>query len=156
MSVRQMRWWHQWISIATQYRISIYFGWSLVYYEEGYALQQVTRGSKWWCLNIKYARVSFQATLIFLMDHLALVVSQSARNKMTPQNLAVCFGPILMLHSESREKDLDFQEPINVLRYLLEIWPSKSGKVQREFLARLWWTLEYRNVTSCCGIITWS
>lgn len=88
--------------------------------------------------QIKYARISFQATLIFLMDHLALVVSQSARNKMTPQNLAVCFGPILMLHSESREKELDFQEPINVLRYLLEIWPSKSGKVQRESLAHPW------------------
>uniref|UniRef100_A0A8D9BH80 Rho GTPase-activating protein 100F n=1 Tax=Cacopsylla melanoneura TaxID=428564 RepID=A0A8D9BH80_9HEMI len=67
-----------------------------------------------------------RATLIYLMDHLALVVSQAARNKMTPQNLAVCFGPILMLHSESRDKELDFQEPINVLRYLLEIWPSKS------------------------------
>jgi hypothetical protein len=63
------------------------------------------------------------------MDHLALVVSQSERNKMSPQNLAVCFGPVLMLQSEEG-KDLDFGQPISVLKYLLEIWPTKSGNVQ--------------------------
>ncbi|PNF17707.1 Rho GTPase-activating protein 100F, partial [Cryptotermes secundus] len=68
-------------------------------------------------------------TLIFLMDHLALVVSQSERNKMSPQNLAICFGPVLMLQSEEG-KDLDFGQPISVLKYLLEIWPTKSGNVQ--------------------------
>ncbi|XP_049782686.1 rho GTPase-activating protein 100F [Schistocerca cancellata] len=66
-----------------------------------------------------------RCTLIFLMDHLALVVSQSERNKMSPQNLAICFGPVLMLQSEEG-RELDFNQPINVLRYLLEIWPSKS------------------------------
>lgn len=66
-----------------------------------------------------------RATLIYLMDHLALVVSQSERNKMTPQNLAVCFGPVMMLQAEEG-RDLDFIQTINVLRYLLEIWPCKS------------------------------
>ncbi|XP_071444908.1 rho GTPase-activating protein 100F [Hetaerina americana] len=67
-----------------------------------------------------------RCTLIFLMDHLALVVSQSERNKMSPQNLAVCFGPVLMLQSGESGGDLDFQQPIGVLKYLLEIWPAKS------------------------------
>ena len=71
----------------------------------------------------------FQATLIYLMDHLVLVVSQSEHNKMSPQNLAVCFGPVLMLQSQSIDKPLDFNQPINALRYLLEIWPVKSGTV---------------------------
>jgi Rho GTPase-activating protein SYDE len=64
------------------------------------------------------------------MDHLALVVSQSDRNKMVPQNLAVCFGPVLMLQSDdSAAEVLDFVQPISVLKYLLEIWPIKSGNV---------------------------
>lgn len=67
------------------------------------------------------------------MDHLCLVTAQSDRNKMTPQNLAICFGPVLMLHSEdgsnlsSASTGLDFQKPIGVLKYLLQIWPMKSG-----------------------------
>ncbi|PSN51086.1 Rho GTPase-activating protein 100F [Blattella germanica] len=75
-------------------------------------------------------------TLIFLMDHLALVVSQSERNKMSPQNLAICFGPVLMLQSEEN-KELDFNQPISVLKYLLEIWPTKSvvGKVSTDHQA---------------------
>lgn len=60
------------------------------------------------------------------MDHLALVVSQSDRNKMTAQNISVIFGPILMLHAESGT-DLDFNQPVTVLRYLLEIWKHQSG-----------------------------
>ncbi|XP_054276638.1 rho GTPase-activating protein 100F-like [Macrosteles quadrilineatus] len=68
-----------------------------------------------------------RATLIYLMDHLALVVSQSEHNKMSPQNLAACFGPVFMLQSEGPDKPLDFNQPINALRYLLEIWPVKSG-----------------------------
>lgn len=65
---------------------------------------------------------------MFLMDHLALVVSQSDRNKMTAQNISVIFGPILMLHAESGA-DLDFNQPVTILRYLLEIWKHQSGTV---------------------------
>lgn len=75
------------------------------------------------------SRVYSQCTLIYLMDHLALVVSQSDRNKMVPQNLAVCFGPVLMLQSDDSSEVLDFVQPISVLKYLLEIWPIKSGNV---------------------------
>lgn len=56
-----------------------------------------------------------------------MVVSQC--NKMSPASLAVCFGPVLMLHSEETGPPLDFQQPIAVLKYLLEIWPVKSGNV---------------------------
>lgn len=56
-----------------------------------------------------------------------MVVSQC--NKMSPASLAVCFGPVLMLYSEENGPPLDFQQPIAVLKYLLEIWPVKSGNV---------------------------
>lgn len=69
----------------------------------------------------------FQTTLFLLMDHLCLVTAQSDRNKMTPQNLAICFGPVLMLHSADSSNQLEFQKPIGVLKYLLQIWPMKSG-----------------------------
>lgn len=36
-----------------------------------------------------------RATLSVLMDHLSLVADHSSLNKMTAQNLAVCFGPVL-------------------------------------------------------------
>lgn len=75
------------------------------------------------------------------MDHLCLVTAQSDRNKMTPQNLAICFGPVLMLHSDDSSASagsgnvgggsLDFQKPIGVLKYLLQIWPMKSGTGSR-------------------------
>lgn len=68
--------------------------------------------------------------MIYLLDHLALVLSQC--NKMSPASLAVCFGPVLMLHSDDSTL-LDFQQPIAVLKYLLEIWPVKSGNVLNEF-----------------------
>ncbi|XP_050536599.1 rho GTPase-activating protein 100F-like isoform X2 [Daktulosphaira vitifoliae] len=67
-----------------------------------------------------------RATLTYIMDHLALVVSQSSRNKMSAQNLSICLAPVLMVQSEHKEKPIDFQQPLNVLRYLLEIWPNKS------------------------------
>ncbi|XP_030762749.1 rho GTPase-activating protein 100F isoform X3 [Sitophilus oryzae] len=72
-----------------------------------------------------------RATLIFLMDHLALVVSASDRNKMNAQNLATALAPPLMLHSgdtmtptSAKSHDLEYQQPISVLRYLLQIWPT--------------------------------
>jgi len=68
-----------------------------------------------------------RTTLFLLMDHLCLVTAQSDRNKMTAQNLAICFGPVLMLHSDD-VSSLDFQKPIGVLKYLLQIWPMKSAR----------------------------
>ncbi|XP_065569377.1 rho GTPase-activating protein 100F-like isoform X2 [Artemia franciscana] len=70
-----------------------------------------------------------KSTLFLLLDHLCLVAAQADRNKMTPQNLAGCFGPILILSSDGPVDSLarlDFQRPISVLNYLLHIWPSRS------------------------------
>lgn len=74
------------------------------------------------------------------MDHLALVVSASDRNKMSAQNLAIAMGPPLMLHSTQDTPgsshppmlrgDMDYAQPIGILKYLLQIWPApKSGNV---------------------------
>ena len=75
-----------------------------------------------------------QATLVFLLDHLSLVVSASERNKMSAQALATVMGPPLMLHSANvAGQEVDHAQPIAVLKYLLQIWPqpqnSTSGNV---------------------------
>ncbi|XP_063924009.1 rho GTPase-activating protein 100F isoform X4 [Zophobas morio] len=80
-----------------------------------------------------------RATLIFLMDHLALVVSASDRNKMSAQNLATALAPPLMLQSSdtltptasTKSFDLDYHQPINVLKYLLQIWPTPKHHSDR-------------------------
>lgn len=67
-----------------------------------------------------------RATLVFLLDHLSLVVSASERNKMSAQALATVMGPVLMLHSiaPNAGEELDHTQPIAVLKYLLQIWPN--------------------------------
>lgn len=87
-----------------------------------------------------------QATLVFLLDHLSLVVSASERNKMSAQALATVMGPPLMLHSSSAgsNEEIDHAQPIAVLKYLLQIWPqpqqssagpvATSGNVISDFL----------------------
>lgn len=66
-----------------------------------------------------------RATLVFLLDHLSLVVSAAERNKMSAQALATVMGPVLMLHSiaPNPNEELDHTQPIAVLKYLLQIWP---------------------------------
>ncbi|XP_036300697.1 rho GTPase-activating protein SYDE2 isoform X2 [Pipistrellus kuhlii] len=78
-----------------------------------------------------------QATLKMLLDHLKLVASYHEVNKMTCQNLAVCFGPVLLSQrqetsnhnnrvftdSEELASALDFKKHIEVLHYLLQLWP---------------------------------
>ncbi|KAL0840168.1 hypothetical protein ABMA28_015460 [Loxostege sticticalis] len=71
-----------------------------------------------------------RATLVFLLDHLALVVAAQDRNKMSPQHLAVALAPPLMLHSQP-PNDLDYQRPIHVLQCLLQIWPPPKRSVRR-------------------------
>lgn len=72
------------------------------------------------------------------MDHLALVVSASDRNKMSAQNLATALAPVLILHSNADghptavKHEVDYNQPIGVLKYLLQIWPTPkhhSGNV---------------------------
>ncbi|XP_022257151.1 rho GTPase-activating protein 100F-like isoform X2 [Limulus polyphemus] len=69
-----------------------------------------------------------RCTILCLMDHLKQVASYSERNKMTSQNLAVCFGPVVMCHTMPRERSDDLQKPIDVLRYLLDTWPVHRGE----------------------------
>ncbi|CAI9151969.1 unnamed protein product [Rangifer tarandus platyrhynchus] len=78
-----------------------------------------------------------KATLMMLLDHLKLVASYHDVNKMTCQNLAVCFGPVLLSQrqetsthnnrvftdSEELATALDFKKHIEVLHYLLQLWP---------------------------------
>ncbi|XP_055375732.1 rho GTPase-activating protein 100F isoform X3 [Condylostylus longicornis] len=70
-----------------------------------------------------------RATLVFLLDHLSLVVSASERNKMSAQALATVMGPPLMLHSSNAQpgSDIDHAQPIAVLKYLLQIWPQPQS-----------------------------
>eukprot|EP00061_Rhincodon_typus_P012910 g38954.t1 len=77
------------------------------------------------------------ATLTLLLDHLSLVASLQDSNKMTCQNLAVCFGPVLLGQKQEASQSgsrtscqdltsaVDFKMHIEVLHYLLQLWPSK-------------------------------
>ncbi|XP_068615014.1 rho GTPase-activating protein SYDE1 [Brachionichthys hirsutus] len=77
-----------------------------------------------------------RATLSLLLDHLSLVSSFSSSNRMTHQNLAVCFGPVLLTpsqeswrvgggkgHGEEVASAVDFKRHIEALHYLLQLWP---------------------------------
>ncbi|XP_049645241.1 rho GTPase-activating protein SYDE1 isoform X2 [Suncus etruscus] len=77
-----------------------------------------------------------RATLTLLLDHLRLVSSFHAHNRMTPQNLAVCFGPVLLPARQASARPrtrssgpglanaVDFKRHIEVLHYLLQAWPD--------------------------------
>ncbi|XP_025017984.1 rho GTPase-activating protein 100F isoform X2 [Tetranychus urticae] len=64
-----------------------------------------------------------RSTVLFLMDHLKLVESQSERNKMNSQALATAFGPLFTAHPESES----LRKPIEVFKFLIEIWPARRG-----------------------------
>ncbi|XP_005083426.1 rho GTPase-activating protein SYDE1 isoform X2 [Mesocricetus auratus] len=77
-----------------------------------------------------------RATLTLLLDHLRLVSSFHTHNRMTPQNLAVCFGPVLLPARQTPARPrlrgsgpgvtsaVDFKRHIEVLHYLLQSWPD--------------------------------
>ncbi|MBN3299617.1 SYDE2 protein, partial [Amia calva] len=83
-----------------------------------------------------------KATLTVLLDHLSLVASFSESNRMTCQNLAVCFGPVLLTptqdawrpggrsfaHCEEINSAMDFKRHIEALHYLLQLWPLPKGR----------------------------
>ncbi|PKK17272.1 hypothetical protein A306_00014645 [Columba livia] len=85
-----------------------------------------------------------KATLTCLLDHLSLVASFRDCNRMTPQNLAVCFGPVLLARppvpdvtdvtdvtaarprcprGPQGDVPVDFKCHLEVLHYLLRAWP---------------------------------
>ncbi|XP_071058914.1 rho GTPase-activating protein SYDE1-like [Pseudochaenichthys georgianus] len=85
------------------------------------------------------------ATLSLLLDHLSLVASLSPWNRMTHQNLAVCFGPVLLTPTQEawrgggggrgggealgEESAVDFKRHIEALHYLLQLWPVPTNRV---------------------------
>ncbi|XP_056153622.1 rho GTPase-activating protein SYDE1 [Lampris incognitus] len=95
-----------------------------------------------------------RATLSLLLDHLSLVASFSLANRMTHQNLAVCFGPVLLTptqeawrpgggarekgrgfsHSEDIASAVDFKRHIEALHYLLQLWPVPVGRGPADLL----------------------
>lgn len=99
-------------------------------------------GRSWKRLSSAFSRVClcYQVTLRKLLDHLKRVASHHEVNKMTCQNLAVCFGPVLLsqrqeaschgnrvfIDSEELASALHFKKHIEVLHYLLQLWPGDS------------------------------
>nr|XP_009861411.2 rho GTPase-activating protein SYDE2 isoform X2 [Ciona intestinalis] len=76
-----------------------------------------------------------QATLYALLNHLKRVSMHAHQNKMTCQNLAVCFGPVLLgpvnvgptkgyLNSIDLSAAIGFKRHIQVLNYMLSNWPD--------------------------------
>uniref|UniRef100_A0A8C0HJB9 Rho GTPase-activating protein SYDE1 n=1 Tax=Buteo japonicus TaxID=224669 RepID=A0A8C0HJB9_9AVES len=93
-----------------------------------------------------------KATLTRLLDHLSLVASFHDFNRMNSQNIAVCFGPVLLTqnqeprrsgtgtgtgnrsyaHSEDIASAVDFKRHIEVLHYLLQAWPAQPSCPQQQ------------------------
>ncbi|XP_024120779.1 rho GTPase-activating protein SYDE1 isoform X1 [Oryzias melastigma] len=96
-----------------------------------------------------------RATLSLLLDHLSLVASFSSFNRMTHQNLAVCFGPVLLTPTQEAWKTggggragkgagkgfgpgeemngaVDFKRHIEALHYLLQLWPVPAHQVSTD------------------------
>ncbi|XP_056305928.1 rho GTPase-activating protein SYDE2 isoform X2 [Danio aesculapii] len=83
-----------------------------------------------------------KASLQKLLDHLKRVASHHELNKMPCQNLAVCFGPVLLsqrqeassqakrvfIDSEELASALHFKKHIEVLHYLLQLWPVVDAR----------------------------
>uniref|UniRef100_A0A8C2EN95 Synapse defective Rho GTPase homolog 1 n=1 Tax=Cyprinus carpio TaxID=7962 RepID=A0A8C2EN95_CYPCA len=84
-----------------------------------------------------------RATLSFLLDHLSLVASYSDSNRMTCQNLAVCFGPVLLTPTQESwqagmtgpgsgiASAVDFKRHIEALHYLLQLWPGDASRLPK-------------------------
>lgn len=96
-----------------------------------------------------------QATLSLLLDHLSLVASFSSFNRMTHQNLAVCFGPVLLTPTQEAwraaggvrgaaqgaalgefSNAVDFKRHIEALHYLLQLWPGEAQEPELRLPAR--------------------
>ncbi|ETE58654.1 Rho GTPase-activating protein SYDE1, partial [Ophiophagus hannah] len=84
-----------------------------------------------------------KATLTMLLDHLSLVAAFHTFNRMSAQNLAVCFGPVLLnqgaggtVVSRSGQQHCtiastrDFKHHLEVLHYLLQSWPVPHRKME--------------------------
>nr|CAB3266751.1 rho GTPase-activating protein SYDE2 [Phallusia mammillata] len=89
-------------------------------------------------IKVLSAAPAERATLYALLNHLKKVAMHHEQNKMTCQNLAVCFGPVLLgpvNASLGNGIDLSaaigFKRHIQVLNYMLSNWPSEPVAVPR-------------------------
>ncbi|XP_057681298.1 rho GTPase-activating protein SYDE1 isoform X1 [Corythoichthys intestinalis] len=83
-----------------------------------------------------------RATLTLLLEHLSLVAHFSSRNRMTHQNLAVCFGPVLLKARREGPRGgrpgedwpgaVDFKRHVEALHYLLRSWPVPVDRIPAE------------------------
>lgn len=85
-----------------------------------------------------------RATLTMLLNHLSIVASYRDYNRMNAQNIAVCFGPVLLTQNQDPLRQgsqsyahcgeiasaVDFKRHIEVLHYLLQVWPNPRRKVE--------------------------
>ena len=73
-----------------------------------------------------------QDTLVFILDHLKRISLKSTVNQMTSSNLAVIFGPLLLCPPPHLDQDrrlaLNFDQQIQLVKYLLDIWPDNRGQ----------------------------
>uniref|UniRef100_A0A3B4BDC2 Rho-GAP domain-containing protein n=1 Tax=Periophthalmus magnuspinnatus TaxID=409849 RepID=A0A3B4BDC2_9GOBI len=88
-----------------------------------------------------------RATLSYLMDHLSLVSSFSSLNKMSAQNLAVCFGAVFFAAVQTDQwecgaaerslsaQGVDFKQHIEALHFLLSHWPGTEEEAVLDFEA---------------------
>ncbi|XP_075594234.1 rho GTPase-activating protein SYDE1 isoform X1 [Balearica regulorum gibbericeps] len=94
-----------------------------------------------------------KATLTRLLDHLSLVASFHDFNRMNSQNIAVCFGPVLLTQNQESRRcgtvtdvgnrsyarcedvagAVDFKRHIEVLHYLLQAWPAPRSTPAPQF-----------------------
>ncbi|XP_069087754.1 rho GTPase-activating protein SYDE1 [Pleurodeles waltl] len=85
-----------------------------------------------------------RATLTMLLNHLSIVASYRDYNRMNAQNIAVCFGPVLLTQNQDPLRQgyqsyahcgeiasaVDFKRHIEVLHYLLQVWPNPRRKAE--------------------------
>ena len=78
--------------------------------------------------------MSLKDTLLFVLDHLKRVALRCDANKMSTASLATNFGPILLCPAPAEcakmGVSMDFKKHIEVLKYLLDVWPKSRGTSQ--------------------------
>ena len=73
----------------------------------------------------------FKETMSMVLNHLHKIARQADKNKMGLEQLAACLGPVLLCPSPASAEApaaLEFRKHIEVLKYLLEIWPDTNGE----------------------------
>lgn len=88
----------------------------------------------------------YQETLAAVLNHLRQVSLKADVNKMSIANLAVCFGPILLCPGSQANlpqgQTWNFSKHIELLKYILDIWPHIRGNFIDQFMHALQWNIQ--------------